>query len=75
MYREDAGYGFIRVDTGGDLFFHISDWPDDCDAPIKGARVSFVIGKSRDGRPCATDVRPIAVGADQPGALTEAPQP
>jgi cold shock CspA family protein len=68
FYKEVGGFGFIRIDTGGDIFFHISDWPPECDDPVEGDRVCFVVVKSpRDDRPRAINVRPLPpADAEQP---------
>lgn len=58
FYNVGKGYGFIQfTDNEGDIFFHISDFDPASDDPVKGQRVSFCPGKSRDGKPRATNVR------------------
>jgi cold shock CspA family protein len=57
FWNVDRCYGFIVPDGGGaDLFAHISQVSNDCDDPQKGDRVSFIIDKGRDGRPCARQI-------------------
>lgn len=59
-YMHSRGYGFIKVDDGSaDVFMHILDFDDNADDPATGDRVSFVMGKSRDGRPRAVSVVPL----------------
>jgi len=60
FYAADRGFGFIEVDQGGEIFFHISDLARDSDDPIKGARVTFVRGAAQDGRPRARNVAVIS---------------
>ncbi len=43
----DRGFGFIKTEEGGDLFFHRSE--------LEG--VEFEKGQGRDGRPEAVKVR------------------
>jgi cold shock CspA family protein len=54
-------YGFITLDEARhdgcrDVFFHRGTTAPGVD-PTRGDRVSFTIGRSRDGRPRAEDVR------------------
>jgi cold shock CspA family protein len=53
------GYGFIVADDGLELFFHITEFAENSDDPSTGDHVSFAIGKSRDGKPRALNVKPI----------------
>jgi cold shock protein len=58
FYDQNRGFGFLFVDGSSDqLYFHATGLTDDCDTPCEGDRVSFSIGKSRDGRPRAQNVR------------------
>ena len=51
------GFGFlIRDDGKPDLFCHISQVAPEFDYPNQGDRVTFIDGKTRDGRPCAKRV-------------------
>ncbi len=61
FWNEERGFGFIRRDSGPDLFFHFSELP-----LAKGRRtiqpntaVEFRISEFR-GQPCARDIKPIA---------------
>ena len=54
----DRGFGFIRTEQGGDLFFHRNQLQGvDYDSLSKGQQVEFEVGQGRDGRPLATKVR------------------
>lgn len=60
MFDPDRGYGFVREDGGGDVFFHITallGGGTDPDTLTRGARLVFDIGCGRDGRPSAANVR------------------
>ena len=51
------GYGFISPESGGaDVFVHVTAL-NGLDRLREDDRVSFVIGKGRNGKPAATDVR------------------
>jgi CspA family cold shock protein len=62
MYKPEGGWGFIRADDGSDIFFHVTDFDQRFDEPIKGDRVSFVAGM-RNGRPRAHNVTPTQPSA------------
>jgi cold shock CspA family protein len=57
---EKFGYGFIRSHNSSepDVFVHVSQFPSDI-IPDIGAKVSFVIGKGKDGRRQAKHVEII----------------
>jgi CspA family cold shock protein len=53
------GWGFIVSDAGDrDVFLHVSKMVDPV-TPLKGMRVTFVMGTAKDGRPCAINVRRV----------------
>lgn len=58
-YDDERGFGFLRQDGGdSDLFFHVRQVDQRLAEDLKaGLRVQFEHGSSRDGRPCAVDVR------------------
>ena len=59
-FFNDKGFGFIAPDDGGgEIFFHASQLQGD-EEPNMADRVSFTIGKGRDGRPRAEQVRILA---------------
>ncbi len=59
----DRGYGFIKGEEEGDLFFHRNDIEGvEFGSLREGQEVEFEKGQGRDGRPQAVSVR-----------LTEAP--
>ncbi|MEM8924690.1 MAG: cold shock and DUF1294 domain-containing protein [Actinomycetota bacterium] len=66
-FREDKGFGFIRVDgRDDDVFLHVTDIPDKV-VPAIGQRVRFDAGKDRSGRTKAVNVE---LGGRQMGPIT-----
>ena len=55
-WNDARGFGFIESADGRRLFAHVSDFPSGR-RPAVGHRVSFVVGRDRSGRRCATQVR------------------
>jgi cold shock CspA family protein len=54
----DRGYGFIKGEEGGDLFFHRNDIEGvEFTSLSEGQEVEFEKGQGRDGRPKAVRVR------------------
>jgi len=54
----DRGFGFIRIEQRGDLFFHRKELQGvDYNSLREGQEVEFEVGKGRDGRPQAVRVR------------------
>ena len=50
-YFRDRGFGFIRVDDGSTIFFHVSSLPLASNQAIAvGARVTFVVGVNQRNR-------------------------
>ena len=54
FFNGSKGFGFITQDSGGDLFFHVSEvqGPE----PQDGDKVEFEVGEGKKG-PCAVQVR------------------
>jgi cold shock protein len=49
-FEADRGFGFIKPDDGSDaIFMHVSEITRRF-LPVRGERVSFVVGQDRDGR-------------------------
>lgn len=58
-FDSNRGYGFIEADSGGDdVFLHASNFIEPV-TPVRGMRVQFTIGKSRDGRLRAMNVERV----------------
>ncbi len=54
----DRGFGFIKTEEGGDLFFHRNELEGvEFNNLSEGQEVEFEKGEGRDGRPAATKVR------------------
>ena len=54
----DRGYGFIKTEQGEDLFFHGNDVEGvEFNSLSEGQEVEFEMGKGRDGRPKAVNVK------------------
>ena len=53
FFNTDKGFGFIKQESGDDLFFHVSD--TDGTAFQENDQVEFEIGEGKKG-PCAKSV-------------------
>ena len=54
----DRGFGFIKAEGEGDLFFHSNDVEGvEFNSLSEGQEVEFEKGQGRDGRPKAVNVR------------------
>ena len=54
----DRGFGFIKTEQEGDLFFHRSELEGvEFNSLREGQEVEFEKGQGRDGRPCAVKVK------------------
>ena len=54
----DRGFGFIKTEQEGDLFFHRNDLEEvEFNSLSEGQEVEFEKGQGRDGRPQAVKVR------------------
>jgi CspA family cold shock protein len=75
----DRGFGFIKTEEGGDLFFHRNELEGvEFNNLSEGQEVEFEKGQGRDGRPAAVKVRlaEAEVPEELPSAeeTTEAPE-
>ena len=61
MWKADRGFGFIKDDSGGpDIFLHVSALQSagiDPDTLRPGARLTFEVESTHDGRTLAGNVR------------------
>ncbi|HEY78274.1 MAG TPA: cold shock domain-containing protein [Dehalococcoidia bacterium] len=56
----DQSYGFIKVESGEDLFFHRNELQGvDYGSLREGQQVEFEVGRGRDGRDQAVRVRVV----------------
>ena len=54
----DRGFGFIKTEEGGDLFFHRNELEGvEFNSLSEGQEVEFEKGQGRDGRPAAVKVK------------------
>ncbi len=54
----DRGFGFIKTEQEGDLFFHRTELEGvEFNSLREGQEVEFEKGQGRDGRPCAVKVK------------------
>jgi cold shock CspA family protein len=66
-WNDDRGFGFIAPTHGGaEIFVHFSEFPRDGSRPTVGEKLSYELGRGRDGKPQAVKVVRLAVGADRP---------
>ncbi len=64
----DRGYGFIKTEQEGDLFFHRNDLEEvEFNSLTEGQEVEFEKGQGRDGRPKANKVRLTETQASDAG--------
>ncbi len=56
FFNTSKGFGFIKPDSGDDLFFHMSEVQGD--EPRAGDKVEFEVGQGKKG-PCAVNVRVV----------------
>jgi cold shock CspA family protein len=71
-WNDDRGFGFIAPPHGGaELFVHISALPRDGSRPTVGERVTYELGRGKNGKPQATNVQREAIGqwAERPARL------
>jgi cold shock CspA family protein len=74
-WNDDRGFGFIAPTGGGpEIFVHISAFPRDGSRPTIGERLTFELGRGRDGKPQATGVVRQAVGVNNQRRPTTAPR-
>jgi len=61
----ERGFGFIKTEEGGDLFFHRNELEGvEFNNLSEGQEVEFEKGQGRDGRPAAVKVRLTEVHGD-----------
>jgi cold shock CspA family protein len=57
-WQDDRGFGFIAPSNGGaDLFVHISALPRDGTRPTVGERMTYELGRGKNGQPQAVNVQ------------------
>lgn len=74
-WNDDRGFGFIAPTHGGaELFVHISALPRDCTRPTVGEKLSYELGRGKDGKPQAVKVIRQAVGTATIQVASPAPK-
>jgi cold shock CspA family protein len=62
-WKDDRGFGFIAPTHGGaELFVHISALPNDGSRPTTGERLTYELGRGKNGQPQAINVMRTAIG-------------
>jgi cold shock CspA family protein len=62
-WNDDRGYGFLAPTHGGpELFVHISELPRDGSRPTVGEKLTYELGRGKNGKPQATNVQRQAIG-------------
>jgi len=62
-WKDDRGFGFIAPTHGGaELFVHISSLPRDGSLPTVGEKLTYELGRGKNGRPQAVSVQREAFG-------------
>lgn len=75
-WNDDRGFGFITPKNGGaKIFVHISALPRDGSRPTSGERVSYELGRDKDGKPRAVNVQRDAISAARPRTHSRTPEP
>lgn len=65
-WNDARGFGFIaQSDGGADIFVHVSEFSQGGTRPAVGEKVSYELGRGRDGKPKAIKVVRLAGGADR----------
>ena len=63
-WNEDRGFGFIAPTHGGaEIFVHVSEFSRDGTRPTVGEKLSYELGRGREGKPQAVSVVRLAVGS------------
>ena len=62
-WNDDRGFGFIAPTHGGaELFVHISALPRDGSRPTVGEKLTYELGRGKNGQPQAVNVQREAIG-------------
>lgn len=68
-WNDDRGFGFIAPTHGGaELFVHISSLPRDGTRPTVGEKLSYELGRGKNGQPQAVNVQRDAIGKPTMGS-------
>jgi cold shock CspA family protein len=74
-WKDDRGFGFIAPTHGGvELFVHISSLPRNGTRPTVGEKLSYEIGRGKNGQPQAMNVQRVVIGPiRRPGPKRQRP--
>jgi cold shock CspA family protein len=62
-WNDDRGFGFIAPTHGGaELFVHISAFPPDGSRPTVGEKLTYELGRGKNGQPQAVTAYRLAIG-------------
>jgi cold shock CspA family protein len=62
-WMDDRGFGFIAPTHGGaELFVHVSALPRDGSRPTVGEKLTYELGRGKNGKPQAVNVQREAIG-------------
>jgi len=68
----DRGYGFIKPEQGGDLFFHSNNLEGvEFNSLSEGQEVEYEEGRGRDGRPVAVKVSLAETQVEDAGGVDQ----
>ena len=75
-WKDDRGFGFIAPTHGGaELFVHISALPRDGSRPTVGEKLTYELGRGKNGQPQAVNVQREAIGQTVERARIRRPEP
>jgi cold shock CspA family protein len=75
-WKDDRGFGFIAPTHGGaELFVHISALPRDGTRPTVGEKLTYELGRGKNGQPQAVNVQREAIGQVSERARIRRPEP
>lgn len=74
-WKDDRGFGFIAPTHGGaELFVHINALPKDGTRPTVGEKLTYELGRGKNGQPQAVNVQREAIGQRLERARTRRPE-
>jgi cold shock CspA family protein len=74
-WMNDRGFGFIAPTNGGvELFVHVSALPRDCSRPAVGEKLTYELGRGKNGKPQAVNVQRASISHTSQRPHTLRPQ-
>jgi|SRR5688572_25055710 len=75
-WKEDRGFGFIAPTRGGaELFVHVSALPRDGSRPAVGEKLTYELGRGKNGKPQAINVQREAIDRGTERVRVRKPEP